>query len=103
MSEPRYEVVWPLGKSAYDPIPMARRQPDLAGKTICELWDWAFKGDEVFVIIRELLSKRYPGIKFVDCREFGSIHGAKEREMVATLAGPLREHHCDAVVSALGA
>lgn len=51
MTEPTYEVVWPLGKSVYDRVRLASRAPDLRGKTICELWDWRFRGEEVFPIL----------------------------------------------------
>lgn len=103
MGEPVYEVVWPLGKSVYEPMHLARRAPDLEGKTVCELWDWAFRGDEIFPIVRELLSKRYPSIKFVDYNVFGDTHGPKERGVIASLPELLRKHRCDAVISSVGA
>lgn len=103
MEEAKFEVVWPLGRSVYETIPLAKRAPDLQGKTICELWDWLFKGDEMFPIIREALSKRYPTIKFVDYSVFGCTHGPKEREVTAALPDLLRKHGCDAVISAVGA
>lgn len=102
MAEPVYKVVWPLGKSMYEPLPLAKRADDLSGKTICELWDWLFKGDEVFGGIREALSKRYPGIKFVDYSVFGNTHSRKEKELMDALPAMLREHGCDAVISAVG-
>lgn len=55
MSEPVYEVVWPLGKSVYEALPLASRDADLNGKTVCELWEWLFRGEEIFPILRELL------------------------------------------------
>ncbi|MFH1486726.1 MAG: hypothetical protein ABIH46_11705 [Chloroflexota bacterium] len=103
MTEPAYEVVWPLGRSSYETIHMASRPPDLSGKTVCELWEWLFRGDEMFTILRDVLSKRYPGIKFVDYNTFGSTHGSKEREVIAALPELLRKHGCDAVISAVGA
>lgn len=103
MGEPVYEVVWPLGKSVYETLRLARRAPDLRGKTICELWDWLFKGDEVFPIIRESLLKRYPDIEFVDYTVFGNTHGPKEREVMAAVPDLLHKHGCDAVISAVGA
>lgn len=103
MSEPMYEVVWPLGKSVYETVSLAQRVPDLRGKTVCELWELLFRGDEIFGIIRELLSKRYPDIKFVDYTVFGDTHGAKEREVIAALPGLLHKHHCDIVISGVGA
>ena len=66
MTEPAYQVVWPLGKLAYKGITPGTRISDFRGKTICELWDWLFKGEDVFPILRELLRRRFPDIKFVD-------------------------------------
>ncbi|MBI2909730.1 MAG: hypothetical protein HYX92_18990 [Chloroflexi bacterium] len=102
MAEALYEVVWPLGKAVYEPLPLAKRADDLSGRTICELWDWLFKGDQIFSVLRKLLSERYPGVKFVDYNVFGNTHSRKERELMAALPGMLREHGCDAVISAVG-
>ncbi|MBI2907641.1 MAG: hypothetical protein HYX92_08310 [Chloroflexi bacterium] len=103
MAQPTFEVVWPLGKSAYEPMHLAHRGQDLEGSTICELWEWMFRGDEIFPMLRELLSKRYSGIKFVDYNVFGDTHGPKEREVIAALPELLRKHKCDAVISGVGA
>lgn len=98
MAEPVYEVMWPLGRSVYEIIPLASRSADLNGKTVCELWDWLFKGDQIFSIVRDVLSKRYPGIRFVDYSVFGNTHSSA----AAALPDLLRKHGCDAVVSAIG-
>ncbi|MBI2908516.1 MAG: hypothetical protein HYX92_12800 [Chloroflexi bacterium] len=103
MSEPIYEVVWPLGKAVYETIPLAKRTPDLSGKTVCELWEWLFRGDEMFDILRESLSKRYKGVKFVGYEVFGNTHGSHEARIVAALPELLRQKGCDAVISAVGA
>lgn len=100
--EPMYKVVWPLGKAVYEPLPLAERSDDLSGKTVCELWDWLFKGDDIFKKLRELLAKRYLGIKFVDYSVFGNTHSRKEKELMGALPGLLRQYGCDAVISAVG-
>ncbi|MBI2906630.1 MAG: hypothetical protein HYX92_03120 [Chloroflexi bacterium] len=102
MGEPVYEVVWPLGRSAYDTLPLAPRGPDLRGKTVCELWDRIFRGEKIFPLLRESLSKQFPGIKFVDYTSFGNTTGPKQREVIATLPDLLRRHNCDAVISGVG-
>ncbi|MBI2908317.1 MAG: hypothetical protein HYX92_11770 [Chloroflexi bacterium] len=103
MSEPVYDVVWPLGKSVFEALPLANRADDLSGKTVCELWEWLFRGEEIFPILRELLAERYPGVKFVDYTVFGNTHGSKEKELMAALPDMLRRHGCDAVISGVGA
>src|SRR5581483_6904442 len=53
--EPVYEVVWPLAPSAAAPAALAPRPPDLAGRTIGELWDSLFRGEVIFPLLREAL------------------------------------------------
>ena len=101
--EPVYQVVWPLAPSVAAPTALAPRSPDLAGKTIGELWDYLFKGEEIFPLIRRALEARYPGVRFVEYETFGSTHGPAEAELAATLPARLRTHGCDAVISAVGA
>ncbi|MDO8673716.1 MAG: hypothetical protein Q7O66_20080 [Dehalococcoidia bacterium] len=102
--EPVYQVVWPLGKSVIAPA-VAPSPPivDLNGKTIGELWDWLFKGPEIFAIVRQRLLERFPDVKFVDHSVFGNIHGSREAEVIAALPEMLRQHGCDAVIAAVGA
>lgn len=102
-NEPRYEVLWPLGRRAINTQKAATGLPDLSGKVVCELWDYIFRGDVMYARIREKLSALYPGIKFVSYKEFGNIHGPKQRDIIAGLAGKLREFKADAVISGIGA
>ncbi|MBI3968137.1 MAG: hypothetical protein HY329_21075 [Chloroflexi bacterium] len=101
--EPVYEVVWPLGRTAIDYVTPNPPITDLNGKTIGELWDWLFKGDEMYSLIRERLRARYPGVKFVDHSAFGNIHGHDADEVLAALPETLRKHGVDAVISSVGA
>lgn len=101
--EPVYDVVWPLAPSAAPAATLAARLPDLSGKTVGEVWDYLFKGEQIFPLIRRALEQRYPGIRFVDYETFGSIHGRDDKELAETLPAQLRKHGCDAVISAVGA
>ena len=97
-----YEVVWPLGKRAVKAQRYAQRLDTLQGKTIGELWDWVFRGEDIFPMIEDELTKRYPGIKFVNYSVFGSIYGFKESELIKSLPDLLHKHGCDAVISGVG-
>ncbi len=101
--EPVYDVVWPLAPAAAPAATLADRVGDLSGKTVGELWDYLFKGEQMFPLIRHALKQRYPGIRFVEYDTLGSTHGRDEAELAATLPGMLRKHGCDAVISAVGA
>lgn len=97
-----YEVVSPLGRPAHIGRSLAARLDTLEGKTIGELWNGMFYGDVMFPILREVLSKRYRGVKFVPYSTFGSTHSATEARDIAALPGKLVLHGCDAVISGNG-
>lgn len=101
--EPLFDVVWPLGRVASEPVDLAPALPDLNGKTVCELWDWLFRGDQMYPIINGELRRKYPDIKIVGHETMGNVHGTHGRTYVANLPELLRQHGCDAVISAVGA
>lgn len=106
MTEPRYEVLWPLGRHAgAAPTDLAPRSVDLAGKRVAFVWDHVFKGDLMFARFIRAAEARYPGMSFVDHPEFGNIHGttAEEHDAVERLPARLREHRIDAAVVGVGA
>ena len=105
-----YAVVWPRSAKSVEIKPLAKRLDGLDGKTIAFLWDDLFRGDEiwpifkgdvVFDLLEEGMKKRYPGIRFVSWRTFGSTHGGNEREVLAKLPERLKELGVDAVVSGM--
>ncbi|MBI2218672.1 MAG: hypothetical protein HYU51_15395 [Candidatus Rokubacteria bacterium] len=94
-------VLWPRGRKTTQARPLAKRLDTLAGKTVAHLWDHLFRGDEIFPILEEELARRYPGVRFVDYRVFGSTHGGEEHRVIAELPARLREHRVDAVISGM--
>jgi hypothetical protein len=101
--EPQYEVVWPLGKSVSKQVAAAPGLADLNGKVVCEIWDWVFRGDQMYAVLNEELRKRYPDIRIIDHKTMGDSHGVNERDYVANLARRLKEVGGDAVISGVGA
>lgn len=99
--EGRERVLWPRGKKTVDITPIAGRLSTLEGKTIGELWDDLFRGDEIFPMLETQLAARFPGVKFVPYRTFGSTHGRDERAVVAGLPERLRQLQVDAVISGM--
>ncbi|MBI2910248.1 MAG: hypothetical protein HYX92_21610 [Chloroflexi bacterium] len=65
-----YSALSPLGEPTIEKASAAPRISDLSGKTVCEVWNGVFRGDITFPIIRELLQKRYPGVKVIPYTEF---------------------------------
>lgn len=96
-----YDVVWPRGEKSLTVEHLAKRLDTLEGKTVAQLWDYLFRGDEIFPILEEELTKRYPGIKFVRYDTFGSTHGDEEHQVLAALPAQLKELGVDAVISGM--
>ena len=98
----RYQVYWPRSPRQSKLKPLARRLDTLAGKRIAFLWDFLFRGDEVFEHLEEALKARFPGVSFVSWREFGNTHGTDERAVVAALPKRFQELGVDAAISGMG-
>ena len=101
--EALYEVVWPLGKPHWDTRDLNPGLGDLNGKTIAEVWDRVFRGEEIFPAIREALRRRYPRVRFVEYETFGDTHGPQQKQVLADVPALLRKHEVDAVISGVGA
>ncbi len=97
-----YEVVWPRGKKVVDVVRLANRLDTLDNKTIGELWDWVYRGDEIFPVIEKELTKRYHGISFVNYDVFGSTLGDKASKTITALPDKLKQSKCDAGISGVG-
>jgi hypothetical protein len=91
-----YDVVWPKSPSGVQRMALAPRLGDLAGKRIAFLWDYLFRGEEIFAALGAELTSR--GAQVVNYDEFGNIHGPDERTIVANLPETLARHRIDAVV-----
>jgi hypothetical protein len=96
-----YRVVWPRGVQTAVMTELAPRLDSLAGKTIGQLWDDLFRGDEIFPILERELGQRFPGVRFVRYDVFGSTHGGEEQRVIAALPERLRALQVDAVISGM--
>ena len=96
-----YEAYWPRSQRQERMRALAPRLATLEGKTVAQLWDQLFKGDVVFELLAEGLRERFPRIRFVSWRDFGSTHGGEEKEVLARLPQRLKELGVDAVISGM--
>ena len=96
-----YEVYWPRAQRQQKRKALAPRLASLEGKTVAQVWDFLFRGDEIFEMLEVALKARYPGIRFVSWREFGNTHGRDERKVVAALPERLKALGVDAVISGM--
>ncbi len=101
MSSNEYEVVWPCGERKQAVRPLARRLDTLNGKTVAQLWDYLFYGDEIYDELESELRKSYPDVKFISWREFGTTHGVNERALLASLPQRFKELGVDAAISSM--
>lgn len=101
MNDGNYEVLWPRAQRQQQGRRLAPRLATLEGKVVAQLWDFIFRGDEIFAVLEEQLRQRFPGIRFVSWRELGNIHGRDEREVVAALPGRLKAMGVDAVITGM--
>ena len=100
-------VVSPVGVQVMDQKAAAPRLKDLNGKTVGEIWNGVFKGDETFPVIREMLKQRFPGINVIPYTEFpffpGDDRPTSQREVAREIAALAKAKGCDAVISGNGA
>lgn len=97
-----FDVVWPRSQRMVGIRPLAQRLDTLEGKKVAQLWDFLFRGDEVFSLLEEGLHERYRGIEFVSWREFGNTHGEDEAKIMAGLPARLKQMGVSAVLSGMG-
>lgn len=97
----QYAVVWPCGERKLRLRPLAKRLDTLNGKTVAQLWDYLFAGDEIYDALEAKLRESYPQVNFVSWREFGSTHSVNEKELLASLPQRFRELGVDAAISSM--
>lgn len=102
MSTPNFNVVWPSSPQGIQTKSRAPRLDGLEGRRVAFLWDYLFRGDELFPLLAKQLTERYPSIEIVDYDVFGNTHGSDEKEMIAALPEGLAQRQIDAVVSGMG-
>lgn len=98
-----FEAYWPRAAARGKAKPLAKRPASLAGKRVALLWDFLFRGDDIYVIVEKELRKRFADISFMGWQEIGNIHGGDERQIVAALPARLKAAGVDAVITSVAA
>lgn len=105
-AEPVYKVVSPVGESTVKMTAMAPRMDTLAGKTLCMVWNSAFKSDVTLPVIGETLKKQYPDVKIVPYTDMPDAFlpepPENPRKQSEALQALYNEKGCDAVISGNG-
>lgn len=98
----KLEVFKPCGSSLdADTFDYAPRLPDLNGKTIGEISNMLWESPRIFPLIRKVLKKRFPDIKFVPYTELP--HGADNLVDNEDIGDIVAAKGCDAVIGASSA
>jgi hypothetical protein len=100
--EPSYDVVWPRSARGVQRRRRADRLASLDGRRVAFLWDYLFRGDELFPVLERELRQRFAGLDVIGYEVFGNLHGADERVRLGRLPDELRTRGVDAVVSGMG-
>ena len=103
----KIDVVSPAGIEVVKRRGVSPRVADLNDKTVAEVWNGVFKGDQTFPVIRKLLTQRFPSIKIIPFTEFPHMPGgdnpAAQRERAKLVAKIAQEKGAHAVISGNGA
>ncbi len=103
----KHDVVSPLGIEVVRRTGVAPRLDDLNGKTVAEVWNGVFKGDQTFPVIRRLLQRKFPAINIIPFTEFphyaGGDNPKEQRERARLVARLAREKGVQALISGNGA
>jgi len=102
---PQYAVLAPLGESKQQEGVLAPRLSSLSGTRIALVFDYAFRGDEMFAKFMEQAHERFDDVTFLDPDKFGNFHGPAEEgaEAMARLAKSLEDQEFDAAIVGVGA
>jgi hypothetical protein len=100
------KVVSPVGETTVEEITMAPRLDNLEGKTICLIWNSAFKSNVTLSVIADLLKNQYPTAKVIPYTEMppsakAPAPGTTSPEQIA-LVDSLKKNGCHAVISGNG-
>ena len=99
-------VISPVGLHVTKNTGLAPRLDSLEGKTIGEVYNHHFKGDQMFVLYRELLKQQFPGVRIIPFTELpASFVGgdpATHRRIAQEVAVLAKEKGCDALISGNG-
>lgn len=100
--EPTFEVVWPRSPRGVQAQRSAPRLGSLESATVAFLWDYVFRGDELFPLLADELTARHAGVEIVPYDVVGNTHGGDEAALIEALPQTLRDRGVDAVVSGMG-
>src|SRR5262249_59626553 len=105
MSE-RMSVISPEGLQLREVSGVSRHLDTLAGKTIGEVYNNHFKGEQMFGIYRRLLRERFPGVRIIPFDQFPTVYvggdPASQKKTAKEIAALAKEWEVDAIITGNG-
>lgn len=102
-----HAVISPEGVEIVDSVAVAPRLADLNGKTVGEIWNGVFRGNETFPVLRARLQQRFPGVRIIPYTEFphtsGDDRAHAQQGAAREIAAAAVAKGCDAVIIGNGA
>ena len=99
-------VISPEGLQLSATRAASRHLETLNGKTIGEVYNNHFKGEQMFRAYRRLLKEKFPGVKIIPYTEFPIIYvggdPASQKKTAADAAALAKEWGCDAIITGNG-
>jgi hypothetical protein len=102
----KLRVISPEGFQTAEKRNVSRHIDSLEGKTIGEVYNNHFKGEQMFRTYRRLLKERFPGVKVIPYDQFPIVYvgadPASQRKTAAEIAALAKERGCDALIAGNG-
>jgi len=102
----RMAVISPEGLQLSQMTGVSRHLDTLAGKTIGEVYNNHFKGEQMFGIYRRLLKETFPGVKVIPFDRFPRVYvggdPASQKKTAREIAALAQEWEVDAIITGNG-
>ena len=102
----RMKVLSPEGLQLSQMTGVTRHLDTLAGKTIGEVYNNHFKGEQMFGIYRRLLKERFPGVRIIPFDQFPTVYvggdPASQKKTAREIARLAKEWEVDAIITGNG-
>ena len=106
MNQNDLAVLSPLGLPAIRNEGIAPRLDTLEGKTVGEVYNHHFKGDQMFALYRQLLRQRYPSVRIIPYTELPASYvggdPATQRRIAREVAAQAKAMGIDALIAGNG-
>lgn len=99
----QFDVVWPSSKRRTVAVAPVDAIGGLNGKRIAFIWDYRFRGDEMWAVFKDAMRDRYPTVEFIEHEEFGDVHGVNEVHVLQEMKAKLKDLHVDGAIVGVGA